>query len=133
MITQDNIKSSFRDLFNKAQEMLNEKKKFRVVIMTEENFKTQKQNKLFHSLLGCFESSKMHSFADYDDLRRYYKRRAGLIKRYGDIVIESSWSDVKKNLATETIDSLIADMKFAGVNTPKFEEILKGINDEDIL
>lgn len=39
-----------------------------------------------------------------------------------------SWSRVKKEKATLTISTLMHDMDSAGVNTKKYEEILKGMN-----
>lgn len=102
-------------------------------LLGEQAYKTQKQNNLFHSLLKCFWESGVSSFGDYDALRNYYKRIAGLVKMRGGIVIESSWSDATKEQAKTAIDMCKRDMDEAGVITThmasKYEEILKGIND----
>ena len=95
-------------------------------------YKSNKQNNLFHSLLECFWESGCSSFGDYDDLRNYYKRVAGLVKKQGSTIVESSWSDAKKEQAKTAIDMCIRDMDFAGVmgsnKAAKYTEILKGIN-----
>lgn len=94
-------------------------------------YKSNKQNNLFHSLLECFWESGCSSFGDYDDLRNYYKRIAGLVKKQGSVVVESSWSDAKKEQARTAIDMCIRDMDFSGVmgssKASKYTEILKGI------
>ena len=45
-----------------------------------EKSKTEQQNKTFHSLLQAFWESGCSSFYNYEDLRNYYKRLAGLIQ-----------------------------------------------------
>jgi len=40
-----------------------------------------------------------------------------------------SWSKYTKKERTSTIDNLIAEMKTAGVNSEKFDEILRGMGD----
>jgi hypothetical protein len=94
-------------------------------------YKSNKQNNLFHSLLECFWESGCSSFGNYDDLRNYYKRIAGLVKKQGSVVVESSWSDAKKEQARTAIDMCIRDMDFSGVmgssKASKYTEILKGI------
>ena len=101
-------------------------------LLGEQVYKTQKQNNLFHSLLLCFWESGCSSFGDYDALRNYYKRIAGLVKKRDGIVIESSWSDATKEQANTAIDMCIRDMDAAGVigssQAHKYELILKGIN-----
>lgn len=94
-------------------------------------WKTQKQNNLFHSLLQCFWASGCASFGDYDGLRLYYKRVAGLVKKKDGMLVEGSWSEAKKEQARIAIDMLMRDMDMAGVigssQGKKYEEILKGI------
>lgn len=41
-----------------------------------------------------------------------------------------SWSDYTKKQRKNTIDNVISEMHQAGINTPKFEEILKGMQSE---
>jgi hypothetical protein len=40
-----------------------------------------------------------------------------------------SWADYSKTERRETMDRLIAEMETAGVNTPKYREILAGMVD----
>jgi hypothetical protein len=40
-----------------------------------------------------------------------------------------SWGDYSKTERRETMDRLIAEMETAGVNTPKYREILAGMVD----
>lgn len=40
-----------------------------------------------------------------------------------------SWSDYTKKERTETIDKLIAEMISVGVSTPKFQEIMRGLEE----
>lgn len=101
-------------------------------LMGKEAYKSNKQNRLFHGLLQCFFSSGCSSFDNFDELRNYYKRIAGLVKCIGGKIIESSWGDVTASNARITIDMLLRDMDMSGViGSPqgkKYEEILKGIN-----
>lgn len=48
--------------------------------MDGKKYKSNQQNRLFHGLLTCFWLSHCSSFASYDDMRRHYKRIAGLVK-----------------------------------------------------
>ena len=94
-------------------------------VMTYGTYKTKKQNAIFHQLLDEFWKSGHSSFDDPDELRRNYKKMAGLIKVdkakvEGYIVIketEISWAKVPKKQATIAIDCLINDMFKSGVNT----------------
>lgn len=71
-----------------------------------------------------------------------YKPRMEVVEKYSDIPediraaedvglrtrgILKSWSAYSVKDRRETIDNLIAEMKAAGCNSPKFEEILRGI------
>lgn len=100
-------------------------------LMSEQSYKTQKQNNLFHSLLGCFWESGVSSFGDYDELRQYYKRVAGLVKKRGNFLVEASWADASKEQAKTAIDMCKRDMDGSGVigthMAAKYEAILRGI------
>lgn len=100
-------------------------------LQSKQSYKTAKQNNLFHSLLECFFSSGCASFADYDDLRLYYKRVAGLVNKRNGMIVEGSWADATKKQAQTAIDICMRDMDFAGVigssQGQKYEAILKGI------
>jgi hypothetical protein len=47
----------------------------------------------------------------------------------GKVLIEHSWAESTKAMAKITIDQLLNDMYQAGVNSKKFEEILKGLGE----
>lgn len=100
-------------------------------LLSAQSYKTQKQNNLFHSLLSCFWESGCSSFGNYDDLRLYYKRIAGLVKKLNNMVVESSWADATKEQAKTAIDMCKRDMDYSGVmgssQAAKYEQILKGI------
>lgn len=98
---------------------------------SKESYKSNKQNRLFHSLLSCFWESGCASFGNYDELRLYYKRVAGLVKKNGAMLTEGSWADASKEQAKTAIDMCIRDMDFAGVSgsvqADKYNKILSGI------
>lgn len=100
-------------------------------LLSAQSYKTQKQNNLFHGLLSCFWESGCSSFGNYDDLRLYYKRVAGLVKKLNNTVVESSWADATKEQAKTAIDMCKRDMDYSGVmgssQAAKYEQILKGI------
>lgn len=102
-------------------------------LYSPQQFKTLQQNRLFHALLTCFNLSGCSSFANADDMRLYYKRVAGLVKKQGAYLVESSWADATKEQAKTAIDMLKRDMDFAGVigseQGKKYEQILIGINE----
>lgn len=100
-------------------------------LLSAQSYKTTKQNNLFHSLLQCFWLSGCSSFSDYDALRLYYKRVAGLVKRKDSVISEASWADASKEQAKTAIDMCLRDMDASGVvgsnQAQKYEAILKGI------
>lgn len=102
-------------------------------VCSKQTLKSREQNNLFHSLLQCFWESGCSSFNDYDELRTYYKRVAGLVKPAGKYLKEQSWADANKQQAKTAIDMCIRDMDISGVlgssQGAKYEEILLGINE----
>ena len=100
-------------------------------LLSAQSYKTTKQNNLFHSLLQCFWLSGCSSFGDYDALRLYYKRVAGLVKRKDSVILESSWADATKEQAKTAIDMCLRDMDASGGigrnQAQKYEAILIGI------
>lgn len=56
-----------------------DKKGERFYIMSERAYKTEKMNRLFHSLLTCYWNSGCSSYPSYDDLRTHFKDIAGLV------------------------------------------------------
>lgn len=132
-ISKEKALEIFKD-YSEAIERINKIKDDFVFldIMGKEQYKSNKQNRLFHALLSCFWESGCSSFGNYDDLRLYYKRVAGLVKKKEDVIKEGSWSDATKEQAQTAIDMILNDMDFAGVmgsnKGKKYEAILKGIN-----
>lgn len=98
-------------------------------IMSEESYKTYKQNRLFHSLLSTFWDSGCSSYLSYDDLRLTYKRLCGLVKNKEGRIVESSWADATKEQAKRAIDNLLREMDESGVigskEGKKYEFILQ--------
>jgi hypothetical protein len=84
-------------------------------IMSEEAYKTYKQNRLFHALLTIFWDSGCSSYLSYDDMRLSYKRLAGLVKNKDGRIIEASWADATKEQAKRVIDNLLREMDESGV------------------
>lgn len=84
-------------------------------IMSEEQYKTYRQNRLFHALLSIFWDSGCSSYLSYDDMRLSYKRLAGLVKNKDGRIIESSWADATKEQAKRVIDNLLREMDESGV------------------
>ena len=131
-ITKENARIRFADLpkaLSKIEKITGDYVYFD--LQTPEAFKTSQQNRLFHSLLSTFFASGCDSFGNYDDMRLYYKRVAGLVKKQGNFLVESSWSEATKEQAKTAIDMIIRDMDLSGVigssQGAKYEQILKGI------
>jgi hypothetical protein len=62
----------------------------------------------------------------FSEKKKVYKMLRGKYEKW------ESWSRVKKDKATLTIDTLIKDMCEAGVNSKKFEEIMEGIEKKNL-
>jgi hypothetical protein len=116
---------------------------------------TGAQNRAFHALIGEYFRTGLHSYParTFAEFRDYIKRDLGAgfesfvyacpdgvkkVKTREEIPAEynnakfalgrlKSWSDYTVKQRTETIDRLIAEMDQAGVNTPKYQEIRKGM------
>lgn len=121
----------YREIIRKLNKMKSEY--VCIDVCSKQTLKSREQNNLFHGLLQCFWESGCSSFNDYDELRTYYKRVAGLVKPAGKYLKEQSWADANKQQAKTAIDMCIRDMDMSGVigssQGHKFEEILKGINE----
>lgn len=131
-------KTYLKDLFKAHPEALRKLDKLKadyicVDFISKQTLKSREQNNLFHSLLQCFWESGCSSFNDYDELRTYYKRVAGLVKPAGKYLKEQSWADATKQNAKTAIDMCIRDMDLSGVlgssQGQKYSEILKGIGE----
>ena len=107
---------------------------------------TDKQNRTFHALLHCYWVSGQHSYdvRNIQHFKELIKLTLGAgVERYYSLIDDNglplkspvvrwrvkSWSNYTKKERKEAIDRLIADMKMAGVNSIKFEEILRSIED----
>ena len=108
---------------------------------------TDAQNKAFHALLQCYWASGCHSY----DARSFPHFRA-LIKLYlgagnekfynlanadgtpcpkGRIDFRlKSWSDYSKKERRITIDNLISEMMQVGADSKRFNEILRGMEEQ---
>jgi hypothetical protein len=88
-----------------------------VEFMTNDEYKSNAQNKLFHSLLTVFYRSGCSSFANFDELKRYYKKMAGLIeyKFQNNLKQETKsivWKAIKLlPLPKEEVDNLVELLK----------------------
>ena len=49
----------------------------------------------------------------------------------GRTITWRSWADCSKEMARVVLDQLINDMTFAGVNSKKFQEIMRGLDESD--
>jgi len=106
---------------------------------------TQAQNRAFHALVAEYWVSGCHSYnaRSYEDLRKCVKRDLGAGIEKATIYVHplkgsplpdgaevwqlKSWADYTKKERRETIDNLKNEMIQAGVNSRKFEEILRGM------
>ena len=59
--------------------------------------------------------------------KRYLDEICELLR--GRVITWHSWADCSKEMARLTLDQLLNDMHEAGVNSKKFEEILKGLGE----
>lgn len=104
-----------------------------IEVLSQQRYKTLRQNSLFHSLLTVFWKSGCSSYISYDEMRLAYKRFCGLVKNKEGRIVESSWSEATKEQARQAIDMLLQEMDMSGVLGSsvgkKYEEILKGIGD----
>jgi hypothetical protein len=116
---------------------------------------TTKQNRAFHALVGEYWHSGAHSYPakSYNEFRDYIKRDLGAgfesyiyadgdgihkVKHLDDIPGDvphshklgklKSWGNYTRKERINTIDKLIVEMHAAGVQTPKFYEILEGMS-----
>ena len=105
---------------------------------------TEAQNRAFHGLLQCYWASGQHSYnvRNFEHFRELIKLYLGAgTERYYSLVDElgrvhkepvvryrvKSWAMYTKSERTNAIDNLIREMEQAGVQSKKFEEILKGL------
>jgi len=107
---------------------------------------TERQNKTFHALVQCYWTSGCHSYnaGSYEHFRALMKLYLGAgTEMFINFVNEDgtpcpkgrldyrlkSWSDYTKKERQLTIDNIIHEMYLVGVNSPRFDEILRGMEE----
>lgn len=143
LINNNNKKQILRTIYDNIKQGMS------YFITFEEDAKgSEHQNRAFHSLLGEYWASGCSSYESYEHMKNeiklrikkpeYYVYSEGrgvyLVKLFKDIPdgaqfkgIAYSWSTFLKKQRTETIDMLKNEMINAGVNSVKFDEIIKGM------
>lgn len=113
---------------------------------------TDAQNRAFHSLLGEFWVSGLSSYESYEDLKdsiklkvagpdefifikdgkvRRSKTLEGVEGRYAEV--PKSWADFTRDERKEAIDWVIKEANLAGINSKKWDEIIKGMMEDKII
>lgn len=166
--TKNNLSEKLSEVTTEITKLLEKENVIFVDFLSEEQYKSRKQNNTFHALIDCFWKSRVSSFKEKKDMRFYYKSTIGLIETTycnnklteetknmvwkaiqllplatgqkaelqdilkGRVYKEHSWSEAKKQRASEAIDNILCDMNEAGVITSKegknYEKILEGMN-----
>ena len=110
---------------------------------------TEKQNKLFHSLVQEYWASGQHSYnaRSFQHFRALMKLFLGAgMEEFCNLINEDgtpcpegradyrlkSWANYTKKERRETIDRVIAEMVQVGINTKKFDEILKTLEENSL-
>jgi hypothetical protein len=109
---------------------------------------TDAQNRAFHALLGEYWKSGLSSYETYDDMKDTIKLRVAGADEY--IFIENgkvrhvksldevngryaevpkSWADFTVEQRKDAIDEVIREATMAGINSRKWEEILRGMEE----
>jgi hypothetical protein len=109
--------------------------------------KTLKQNATFHALIAEYWRSGCHSYnvKTFKHFRECIKRDLGIVEPYYRITgtdgkpcdpyidyRNKSVAEYTKKELMESIDRLIAEMEQAGVNSRHFEEILHGMEQNNM-
>jgi hypothetical protein len=133
-------------------------KPFCLVKTTKAKAKTNAQNKLFHSLMLEYVNSG-YSSEDFETLKNRLKKQVGLVAGtiyfyYKDGEVETiikskndktkvdnsyikaiqypdSWAMATLKQGRQAIDILLKEIYLSGCNTPKMQEILKGIENDN--
>jgi len=140
----------------RAKELFSEAEKKRdgyvtIALSLADRTGTDAQNRAFHSLLGEYWKSGLSSYESYDDMKDSFKLRVagadsymfidnGKVRnvrsldevrgRYAEV--PKSWSEFTKEQRAEAIDMVIAEALEAGINSRKWDEILRGMADDGI-
>lgn len=97
-------------------------------VMDKEEFKSYKQNRVFHALIKELYNSGLSSFNSEIECKLYFKNVAGLIHLVDDKVVIDSWAGVTKENATNAINELIKYCYDCDLNTKKFQQIMESLN-----
>lgn len=73
-----------------------------IEVLSEKQYKTQKQSNTFHALLKCFWKSGRSSFSTYGEMRDYYKRIAHLC----EMKFENRLTDSSKQMIWKALKIL---------------------------
>ena len=119
-----------------------------IKVTLPERVGTDQQNRAFHSLLGEYWRSGLSSYESYDDMRDSFKLRVagageyifiedGKVRhvpnfeqvrgRYAEV--PKSWADFTVEQRKDAIDEVIREATMAGINSRKWEEILRGMEE----
>jgi hypothetical protein len=110
---------------------------------------TAAQNRTFYALLQCYWTSGCHSYdaRSFEHFKALIKLYLGAgMEKFYNLVNEDgtpcpqgrpdyrlkSWADYSKKERRMTIDNLISEMMQAQVQTPRFYEILRGMEEQSI-
>ena len=85
---------------------------------------TNPQNRAFHALLEEFYKSGLHSFNTNMELRSNMMTMRGT-----QCQEKSSWTEFTSEERGHALDYLISECIQAGLNTKKFDEILRGMGE----
>lgn len=133
------VSARYPEEWKQVMEQIGDGKYCQIVIKAPEKPSTEKQNRLFHGLLGLYFKSGVHSYESYDMMRDTVKYRYGVSHYYvifsngnykivedpmefanrGDVansgLILVSWSKYNRKQRTEAIKGLVAEMETAGI------------------
>lgn len=166
-ILEKGTKQYFLDKFAKSKHLdtIKELKDDKLVLWigSEDDYRTLKQNRAVHALIGELYKSGLTSFNSYNECRDYFKEQAGLItkeqkevhpivknlqrklysmltneeikKLYSESILESkiivrSVADASKEELTLMIKCVIEYCYEVDLNSNKFQEIMKGLENE---
>ena len=148
------VSSRYPKKWETALQVLSKYGHAKVTLEPPEKPGSNEQNNTFHALINEYWISGCSSFETFDSLRNdmitcrgtqaveHYvfqcqrtnkiilskTKDSGLTNTRLVGFIAKSWSNAKMHERQRSIDQTIKEMKMAGVNSAKFEEILRGIH-----
>ena len=139
-----------KELFAEARKKRNGYVTIKMTLPTR--WGTDQQNRAFHALLGEYWKSGLSSYESYDDMKNTIKLRIagadeyifidnGKVRhaksldevkgRYAEV--PKSWVDFTLEQRRDAIDEVIREATMAGVNSRKWDEIIKGMMEDKII